>query len=462
MTIQAGINKKVFYRQVLALVVPIALQNLINVGVQSADVIMLGRVGEIVLSGASLAGQVQFVLTLLFFGLTSGASVLTAQYWGKGDRRTIEKVLAITLKISMGASLLFFLAAFFFPTTLMRIFTPEADVIAAGAVYLRIIAPSYLLMGFTNIYLNIMRSIERVVVATAVYFISFCTNVVLNAIFIFGLLGVPAMGIAGAALGSTLARVLELIIVIVYVARNPDIRLRLRDYLTWPKALFADFLKYSMPTTLNELLWGLAISANAVIIGHMGAAAVAANSVAGVTRQLATVICFGLASAAAILVGKSIGAGEPEKGSQYAGKLVRLSMVFGVLGSGLIFLIRPFIMRLMNLSDLAQGYLSFLLLLLCGFVLAQAYNVMIIVGICRAGGDTRFGLYADTLSMWGCSILLGALAAFVFRWPVEVVLFILYSDEFLKVIPCIWRYRSKKWLRNVTRPELTEEAESTP
>ncbi len=459
MPVSVQISNKQFFRHVASLVVPIALQNLINVGVQSSDVIMLGWVGEIVLSGASLAGQVQFVLTLLFFGLTSGASVLTAQYWGKGDKRTIEKVLAITLKLSMGASLLFFLAAFFMPGTLMRIFTPEQAVIEAGVAYLRIVSFSYLFMGFTNVYLNIMRSVERVVVATVVYFISFCTNVVLNAIFIFGLLGAPKMGIAGAALGSTLARALELIIVTIYVARNKDIRLRLKDYLTWPKALFADFAKYSLPTTINELLWGLAVSANAVIIGHMGSAAVAANSVTGVTRQLATVICFGLASAAAILVGKTIGGGEPEKAEVYATKFVRATMVAGIGGAGLILAIRPLILRVMNLSETAHGYLSFLLVFLCLFVLAQTFNVMIIVGICRAGGDTRFGLYCDVLSMWCGSILLGALAAFVFHWPVEVVFVILYSDEFLKVIPCIWRYRTKKWLKNVTR-NLDEKAES--
>ncbi|MDL2254476.1 MATE family efflux transporter [Ruminococcaceae bacterium OttesenSCG-928-I18] len=456
MGIRTEINKKQFYRQVAALVVPIALQNLINVGVQSADVIMLGRVGEIVLSGASLAGQVQFVLMLLFFGLASGGSVLTAQYWGKGDRRTIEKVLAITLKISMAASFVFFFAAFFFPEVLMRIFTPEAEVIAAGVVYLRIIAPSYLFMGFTNIYLNIMRSVERVVVATAVYFISFVTNVVLNALLIFGLLGFPAMGIAGAALGSTLARALELVIVIVYAARNPDIRLRPKDYTRRHRALFKDFFKYSMPTTVNELLWGMAMSANAVIIGHMGAAAVAANSVTNVTRQLATVVCFGLASATAILLGKTIGAGETAKADVFAKLLVRITMIAGVAGGGLILVIRPLVLHIMNLSAAAQDYLSFMLYFLCIYVVASAFNTVIIVGVLRAGGDTRFGLYVDMTTMWGGSILLGALAAFVFGFPVKAVLLILYCDEFLKLIPCFLRYRGKKWLRNVTRPQMEE------
>lgn len=310
-------DSRVFYRNVFALVVPMALQNLINVAVTSADVMMLGQVGETVLSASSLAGQVQFIMTLFFFGLTSGAAILTAQYWGKGDTRTIEKVMGIALRFSLCTGLVFALAAFLIPAQLMRIFTPEEDVIAEGVKYLRIIAVSYVPMALTNIYLNIMRSVERVIVSTVTYLVSLVTNVALNAVFIFGLLGFPAMGIQGAALATVCARLVELVIVLVYSKKiNRTVRLSVRDIFVRDPLLFRDFLTYSVPVMINELLWGAGAAMNSVVIGHLGSAAVAANSVAQVARQLATVVAFGIANATAIMIGKAIGAGDTKRAEE--------------------------------------------------------------------------------------------------------------------------------------------------
>ena len=211
---QITINKKEFYKKVVFLVLPMALQNLINVGVTAADVIMLGKVSETVLSGSSLAGQVQWVMNLIFFGISSGASVLTAQYWGKKDVDTVEKILGIGLGISMMVSIVFFLAALLFPMPLMRIFTKEQAVLEEGVKYLGIVAFSYLIMGFTNNYLNIIRSVERVVISTVVYSISLGVNVCLNYVLIYGNLGAPAMGIQGAAIATLTARIIELCIVL--------------------------------------------------------------------------------------------------------------------------------------------------------------------------------------------------------------------------------------------------------
>ncbi len=452
--VEQTIEKKLFLRQVLTLAVPIALQNLINVGVQSADVIMLGSVGEVVLSGASLAGQMQFILMLILFGLASGASVLTAQYWGRGDTRIIEKVLGMSMTLSLALSVLFFVVGMLFPTEILRLFTPDEAVVAEGATYLRIISVSYLFIGFTSTYLNLMRSIERAMVATVVYFISFCTNIVLNSIFIFGLLGLEPMGIAGAALGSTLARLLELIIVAIYASKNTAARLRLTHMFHWSKTLLKDFMRYSLPTTINELCWGVGISISAGIVGHLGAAAVAANSVTGVTRQLAMVVCFGLATTAAIIMGKAIGAGEEQRALAYSRYFVRITMTFSLCGSLIILLIRPIILQVMNLSPEAHDYLSFLLYFLCFFVVAQAFNALMVVGICRSGGDTRFGLILDLGTLWGFSLLTGFIAAFVLDWPVKAVFVLLYFDEMLKIPFCIWRLRSRKWLCNVTRDDI--------
>ena len=210
------INWKNFYKQVCLLIIPMALQNLINVGVQAADVFMLGRVGEKVLSGASLAGQIQFIMTLILFGTTSGATVLTAQYWGKKDTRTIEKILGMGMLIGIGGALAFALAAELIPETLLRIYTNDPEVIAEGAKYLRIVALSYVIMAATQVYLYIMRSIERVVIATVVYGASLIVNIIVNAVLIFGLMGFPKIGIEGAAIGTLISRILGLMIVIWY------------------------------------------------------------------------------------------------------------------------------------------------------------------------------------------------------------------------------------------------------
>ena len=447
-----GIDWGKFYRSVFALVIPMALQNLINVGVTAADVIMLGRVGEKALSGASLAGQVQYIMVLFLFGLTSGATVLTAQYWGKGDKKTIEKILGLGMKAAIIVTAIFTVAALLIPDLLMRIFTNDPAVISEGMKYLRIVDFSYVLMGITQVYLFIMRSVERVVVATVVYLVSLICNVILNAIFIFGLLGCPAMGIQGAALGTLAARFVELILVFGYARLfNKDIKFRFRYLMRTDKLLVRDFLRYALPVVMNEVMWGLGTAANTAILGHMGSAAVAANSVAQVARQLATVVAFGLSSATAIYLGKTIGEKKFEHAKAYAHRFLLLSVVMGAIGGAIILVAAPVTAALLSLTPAAKSYLKFMFFVMSYFVIAQSFNTTMVVGTFRSGGDTRFGLIMDVATMWGCSILFGFLAAFVFHCGVPVVYIILMSDELIKV-PITWiRYRSYKWLKDVTR-----------
>ena len=445
-------DTKSFYKMVFTLVIPMALQNLINVAVTTSDVIMLGKVGENVLSACSLAGQVQFIMTLIFFGLTSGAAVLTAQYWGKGDTRTIEKVMGITLRFSVSVGIVFTLAVLLFPSQIMRIFSPDEAIITEGAKYLRIISFSYILISVTMIYLNIMRSVEKVIIATVVYLTSLIVNVLLGVVLIYGLLGFPAMGIEGAATATLIARASELVIVVVYAKRyNHVVRIRLSDLFVRDPLLFGDFLKYSIPVMLNELMWGAGTSLNAVVIGHLGTPVVAANSVAQVTRQLATVVAFGLANATAIIIGKAIGEENYDKAEEYAGRFIKLTLLAGVVGAVVVLIARPVTMAALSLSPQAKEYLSVMMLVMSYFVIAQAYNTTMVVGVFRAGGDTRFGLFLDVSTMYAGSILLGALAAFVFKWSIPVVYILLMGDEIIKLPLTTWRYKSKAWLRNVTR-----------
>ncbi len=449
---QLGIDWGKFYRNVFALVVPMALQNLINVGVTAADVIMLGRVGEKALSGASLAGQVQYIMVLFLFGLTSGATVLTAQYWGKGDKRTIEKILGIGMKAALLVTVVFMAAALCIPGLLMKIFTNDPEVISEGIKYLRIVAFSYVFMGITQVYLYIMRSVERVVVATVVYLVSLLCNVVLNSIFIFGLLGFPAMGVQGAALGTLISRLVELLLVFGYARMyNKDIKFRFAYFMKSDRMLLMDFLRYALPVVMNEVMWGLGTAANTAILGHMGSAAVAANSVAQVARQLATVVAFGLASATAIYLGKTIGEQKFEQAKAYAHRFLVLSVIMGLAGGALVLGAAPIATSMLALTDTAKEYLKFMFFVMSYFVVAQSFNTTLVVGTFRSGGDTRFGLIMDVATMWGCSILLGWLAAFVLKLSVPVVYVILMCDELIK-LPITWiRYRSLKWLKDVTR-----------
>ncbi len=448
------INWGQFYKQVCLLVIPMALQNLINVGVTATDVIMLGKVGEKVLSGASLAGQVQFIMTLILFGTTSGATVLTAQYWGKGDTRTIEKILGMGMSIGTAVAAVFTIAAELIPETLMRIYTSDPEVIAEGVQYLRIVAVSYLFMAATQVYLHTMRSIERVVIATAVYLASLIVNIVLNALLIFGLLGFPAMGIKGAALATLISRMIEMAIVVWYAkVKNRVVCFHFRDMWKIDKVLLKDFLVYATPVILNEMMWGLGSSANTAVIGHLGSAAVAANSVAQVARQLASVVVFGVANATAIYLGKTIGERKFELAKAYGRRFIMLSTLAGLIGGCVILAAAPVANRFMTLSGEAQGYLTFMFFVMSYFTLCQSISTTLVVGVFRSGGDTRFGLALDVGTMWGCSILFGMLAAFVFHAPVQVVYMILMSDEVIKVPITLKRFLSYKWIQDVTREQ---------
>ena len=423
-----NINWRVFYRNVFALVVPMALQNLINVGVTAIDVVMLGKVGETALSGSSLAGQIQFIMMLLFFGITSGATVLTAQYWGKKDTRTIEKILGMGLSVSLVVAAAFTIVALLIPETLMRIYSSDAEVITEGARYLRIVGLSYLCIAVTQVYLNIMRSIERVLIATFVYFMSLVVNVVVNALLIFGLCGFPKLGIVGAAIGTLCARITETVIVLVYArTRNRDVRIRLYDMFHIDRVLLRDYMVYAMPVVLNELMWGLGSSANTAVIGHMGSAAVAANSVAQVARQLATVVVFGISNATAIYLGKTIGERQILHARAYAKRFVGLSLLLGTIGGGIILLAAPVAGANLELTEQAKQYMNFMFFVMSYFTIAQSVNTTMVVGVFRSGGDTRFGLIMDVSTMLGCSILIGAVAAFVLHASVPVVYVILMS-----------------------------------
>lgn len=441
-----------FYKKTFALVIPMALQNLINVGVTAADTIMLGYINESAISAVSLANQITFILILIVFGVTSGAGILTSQYWGKQNMKAIEKILAISLSFATLVSFLFTLAASFFPDILMKAYSSDPYVIELGSMYLKIIGITYIIGTINTIYFNTLRSMEKVVLSTIVYTISLVINIVINGVLIFGLFGFPKLGIVGAAIGTICARVFEFVVVLVLAFKQKSLlRIRPAYFLKIDKLLLIDFIKYSSPVIINEMLWGLATSANSAIIGQLSTQAAAANAIAIVVKQLAQVVSLGVAFATAVILGKMIGENEINQAQYYSVKLLRLSLILAVISSIGIFIIRPLPAKYMALTETAAFYLSHMLLVLMFAFIAQAFNTTMIVGIFRAGGDSKFGLIADVASMWFFSVPMGILAGFVFKWDIRIVYIFLLSDEFLKVPICILRYRTGIWLKDVTR-----------
>lgn len=443
-----------FYSQIRRLVIPIVIQNLLSAAVNSADVVMLNYVGQSSISAVSLAAQYASVLFMVYYGLGTGATMLCAQYFGKGDMRAIEVVEGIALRFSLVISAVFALAALSIPELMMKLFTNDPELIRLGASYLRILSVSYLCWGIIEIYLSILRSIGRVVISTSLNALAFTLNIFLNAVFIFGLFGAPKLGVTGVAVATSTSRVVELIACFIVSSMSKDIKLKFSYMFKKNKLLFSDFVKLSLPALGNDVAWGIAFSMYSVIIGHMGSDAVAANSFVIVVRNFGTILCFGIASAGGILLGREIGENRLEDAKNDARRLMKLTVVSGALGGLVILGVTPLVLRYASLSETAMHYLKYMLLINTYYVMGAAVNTTLIAGVFRAGGDSRFGFICDTIDMWVYAVPLGFFAAFVLKLPVMWVYFLLCTDEFVKWPWVLKHYRSNKWLHNITRDNL--------
>lgn len=451
-------EKRAFYKQAMRITLPIALQNFMDAAVNSADVLMLSFVSQTALSASSLAGQVAFILSNLVYGLCSGSAVMASQYWGKGDKKTVEKVLGMALRVALLVSVLFGVAAFAVPESIMRIFTDDTALIAEGAVYLRVVSASYVLGSFAQIYLSVMRSVERVKMSAIVHCSAVIMNVVLNACFIFGFGPFPELGIMGVALATSITRAVEVLVCILDGMRCKVVRLRAKYLVSRGGALMRDFMHLAIPAAGNDIIWGLAFSVYSVILGHLSSDIVAANSVASVVRNLGTVVCFGTASAAAIILGKAMGENRLEAARVYAKRFVWMSIYTALAGGVVILLCRPVVLDFMHLyvtvTDVVKSELNLMLFINAYYILGMSVNTMLICGIFRAGGDVKYGLICDIIAMWGYAVPIGLVCAFVLKLPEMWVYFILCLDEFVKMPVNIMHYKKRKWIRNITRDDL--------
>lgn len=449
-------GKDDFYRQMIRLTIPIIIQNLLSAAVNSADVIMLNYVGQSSISAVSLAANYSNILYMVYYGLGTGASLLCAQYFGKKNMQTIHTIEGIALRFSLAISGIVALIAFTMPQYMMRIFTSDTELITIGCSYLRIMGITYLCWGVTEVYLAILRSVGRVTVSMFLNVLAFSLNIFLNAVFIFGLFGMPRLGAMGVAIATASSRLIELTGCVIVSFLSKDVKLNPAYMFIRSKVLTGDFMKLSLPALGNDVSWSVAFSMYSVILGHLGTDAVAANSLVTVVRNIGSVFCFAIASAGTILLGNVMGQGDLKRSKVYASRMLRMTVIAGAVGGVIVLAVTPLVMRFASLNDNAMYYLKYMLLINTYYIMGSAVNTALIAGVFRAGGDTRFGLVCDTIDMWLYAVPLGFFAAFVLKLPVLWVYFLLCTDEFVKWPWVFHHYRKGTWAKNITREDLFE------
>lgn len=450
-------KKDTFYSELMKLVVPIGIQNFMLALVSVTDAVMLGRMGQQEMASVSQAGNVQFFLSLLVTGFSIGVGIMAAQYWGKGDGKSIEEIAPTGLKIILAIGGVVTVAALVAPRTLMAILTSDQALIPLGAEYLRVVAPSYFLCGITQVYFAILKNTGHTTESSVISCVAVVTNIVLNAIFIFGLLGCPAMGIAGAALATVISRLVELVLAAVITRRKSAVQLRWNWLAKRPdRLLLQDFLRYTMPVIGASLVWGIAYISYSVVLGHMDGDAVAANSVVAVAKSLISCLIRGVGGGAGIMIGNLLGANLLEKAKNYARRLTVLSIVIGVVSGVLLVAATPIIMSITELTPQAAQYLKIMIAFTGVNLAAQSVNHVVLDGIFGAGGDAKFDMNTNIIFMWCICVPLSLMAAFWWKLSAPVVFCLCSMDEIIKLPAVFLHYRKYIWLRNITRE--TQEA----
>ena len=440
-------------KKIIIIAIPIAIQNLINVGVSVTDTLMIGNISEIQLAGISQANQPYFIFTTLIFGLASGSMVLNAQYWGQRDTGAIKTIMGLMMRIGIIGGLLASVVVLIFPEQAVAIFTNEAEVINYGAQYLSIVGLSYVFSAFTGIYLMGLRSIQNVKISMYIYGLSFILNVLLNYTLIFGKFGMPRLECRGAAIATLISRIFESILVLIYMYKIEDkVKFRVKDIFRKTSKYWKSIATYSLPVLLSEINWGLGISMQAAIIGRLGSNVIAANSFINVFQQLSGVAMMGLGGAAGVVIGNLIGRGKKheEEAISFSKFLVKISVILGVIVVIMVLAIRPIAPSFINSSEQTAKLIKSMLYVSAFLLFFQAITITIFVGILRAGGDTAFCAAIDIGTLWICKIGLGLLCAFVLKLHPVLVYLILSSDECVKAIITIPRVWKGKWIHYTT------------
>ena len=441
-------RKRSLRKEIVRLALPIALQQFMTALVGACDAIMLGKLSQDAMSAVSLATQVTFVFNLFMFAFMAGENMFVAQYYGKGDYTGISQVFSLVTKICGCIAVVFLAGTLFFPEQLMRILTNEETLIVLGSEYLRVIGISYVFSGIAQTFLAIMKNCGAVNMSTLINGGMVILNIALNAVFIFGLSGFPKMGIKGAALATVLATVVQFLWSVGYVlCRIRAVKFSLRSC---EKKLFGRFWQKTVPLLINNLAWGIGFSMYSVIMGHMGTDAVAANGIANISKNLVVCFCLGLGNAGSIIVGNRLGADRLQEAKEVGETLTKTAIIAGIVSGLVLIALSPFITKMVDLTPTARGYLQKMLLISSYYIAGKSVNCMTIGGIFAAGGDSKFGMLCDSVTLWCIIVPLGCICAFILKLPVMVVYFVLNLDEIIK-LPVVYKhYKKYKWIKNLT------------
>ena len=441
-------RKRSLRKEIVRLAFPIALQQFMTALVGACDAIMLGKLSQDAMSAVSLATQVTFVFNLFMFAFMAGENMFVAQYYGKGDYTGISQVFSLVTKICGCIAVVFLAGTLFFPEQLMRILTNEETLIVLGSEYLRVIGISYVFSGIAQTFLAIMKNCGAVNMSTLINGVMVIINIALNAVFIFGLSGFPKMGIKGAALATVLATVVQFLWSVGYVlCRIRAVKFSLRSC---EKKLFGRFWQKAVPLLINNLAWGIGFSMYSVIMGHLGTDAVAANGIANISKNLVVCFCLGLGNAGSIIVGNRLGADRLQEAKEVGETLTKTAIIAGIVSGLVLIALSPFITKMVDLTPTARGYLQKMLLISSYYIAGKSVNCMTIGGIFAAGGDSKFGMLCDSVTLWCIIVPLGCICAFILKLPVMVVYFVLNLDEIIK-LPVVYKhYKKYKWIKNLT------------
>lgn len=449
------VKDSAFYKRAAVIAIPISLQSVITIGVNLADTVMVGALGENTLSATALANQFVNIFHICCMGIGMGASVLTARFWGMKDIQSLKKTITLMLRLCIGlATIVFMLPTIFAPEFLMKIYTRDAAVIAEGVLYYKWMIPCYLLQGLSLTCTIVLRSVGQVKIPLYSSIGAFFVNIFFNYVFIFGKLGFPEMGIEGAGIGTLIARFFEFAFICGYFfIIDKKICYRIKDITMKCRDLLHDYITISLPVFVSDTLLALGNSAVAMVMGEIGKQFVSANSITVVTQQLSTVLIQGICHAGCIMTGHTLGEGDKEKAQEQAWTFFSLGVVIGAVAGGIILVISKPVIGMYNITEETRMIAQQLMNSIALIVVFQAVNSILTKGVLRGGGDTKFLMVADILFLWIVSVPFGALAGLVWHLDAFWIYFLLKLDQVIKAVWCVFRLKSGKWIKTISAKE---------
>ena len=444
------LRDRVFIRDMLALAIPVAFQQLITASLSMLDVLMVGQLGETSVAALGLANQLFILLILFLFGVTSGMAIFTAQYWGKGDVESIHKVLGICLTIAVLVAAGFTLAATLMPETLMSFYTEDQEVIRLGSSYLRIVGVSYIMMAIVVSYISVLRSITLVKITVIVAVVALGLKTLLGYLLIFGIGIFPELGVRGAAIGTAFGWTFEaiLLLILVYGLKTP-LAANPLTLFRFSRPFAMTVLKTSMPAAINEVLWSVGITTYNAVYARIGTDAIAAVNINATIEELMFVMFIGLGNACAVMVGNKIGAGQKDIAFEYGRRFIILGVAMAILGGMIVLSIRDIVIGVYPLSPSGAVSLNGLMVVYALSSWLRVFNFMIFIGALRAGGDTRFCMFTELFSIWVIGVPAALLGGFVLHLPVYGVYALVLLEEAAKAIIVFWRFLSRKWIHDL-------------